>query len=51
METYLNIEGQECVKWSDENGDHSMLKSAWEELEAQKELGGTLGTNYAQGAN
>ena len=43
METYTNLDGVECVYWVDENGlQHSMLKSAWDELQAQKELGGTL---------
>ena len=40
METYLNTEGVECVKWTDENGvSHSVLKSTYDEQQAQQ-LGG-----------
>jgi hypothetical protein len=43
IEIYLNTAGQECVKWTDENGaGHSMLKSAYDELKAAKEASGTL---------
>ena len=31
METYLNLTGVECIAWIDEQGSHSMLKSAYEE--------------------
>ena len=36
METYLNANGVECVKWQDEQGSHSMLKSAYDEMQAQQ---------------
>ena len=34
METYLNLNGDECVVWTDESGMHSMLKSAYDEQQA-----------------
>ena len=34
MEIYQNLEGQECVTWTDEQGTHSMLKSAYDEMQA-----------------
>ena len=38
METYLNGLGVECVVWTDESGSmHSMIKEAYDELEAAKE--------------
>jgi hypothetical protein len=38
METYQNLNGEDCVKWTDENGvSHSMLKSAYDEQQAQQE--------------
>jgi hypothetical protein len=31
METYQNLNGEDCVKWTDENGvSHSMLKSTYD---------------------
>ena len=39
----VEIKGIEHVVISKGNGEYtSMLKSTWDELEAQKELGGTL---------
>jgi hypothetical protein len=35
METYLNTEGVECVTWTDEQGSHSMLKSAYDEMQVE----------------
>ena len=32
METYLNTNGIECVIWTDEQGTHSMLKTAYDEM-------------------
>ena len=32
METYVNANGVECVKWQDEQGSHSMLKSAYDAM-------------------
>jgi hypothetical protein len=32
METYLNLDGVECVTWTDEQGTHSMLKTAYDAL-------------------
>jgi hypothetical protein len=38
METYQNLAGQDCVAWTDEDGtSHSMLKSAYDEMIAQRE--------------
>ena len=35
MEIYLNTNEEECVIWTDENGQtHSMLKSAYDEQQA-----------------
>jgi hypothetical protein len=34
MEIYTNIDGVECVTWTDEQGTHSMLKSAFDEQQA-----------------
>ena len=32
IETYTTIDGVECVTWTDEQGTHSMLKSAYDTL-------------------
>lgn len=32
VETYLTIDGIECVTWTDEQGTHSMLKTAYDAL-------------------
>jgi hypothetical protein len=38
METYLNTEGVECVRWTDEQGNNcSMVKSAYDEMLEQAE--------------
>ena len=37
VETYLTIDGVECVTWTDEQGTHSMLKTAYDEMLAQAE--------------
>ena len=37
METYLNTNGDECVIWTDEQGMHSMMKYAYDEMLAQAE--------------
>ena len=43
VEIVVNSEGKECVVIDNGDGSFtSMLKSTWDELEAQKELGGTL---------
>lgn len=43
MQIYTNLQGEECVIVELEDGSTwSGLKSAWEEMQAQKELGGTL---------
>ena len=31
VETYLTVDGIECVIWSDEQGTHSMTKTAYDE--------------------
>jgi len=31
-ESYKTIDGVECVTWTDEQGTHSMLKSAYDTL-------------------
>jgi hypothetical protein len=36
METYLNTYGVECVRWEDEQGTHSMLKSAYDAIQAEQ---------------
>lgn len=36
IETYLTVDGVECVTWSDEDGTHSMTKAAHDEMEAAK---------------
>jgi hypothetical protein len=36
VETYTNIDGIECVTWTDERGTHSMFKSAYDELKANE---------------
>jgi hypothetical protein len=33
MEIYKNTEGTECVMWTDAEGSHSMLKSAYDEMQ------------------
>ena len=30
MEIYQNLNGEDCVTWTDEQGTHSMLKSAYD---------------------
>jgi hypothetical protein len=43
MEIIVDIHGNEIVVITNTDGSTaSMLKSTWDELEAQKELGGTL---------
>ena len=43
MEIYTNTNGVECVVIENEDGTTwSGLKSAWEEMQSQAELGGTL---------
>jgi hypothetical protein len=38
METYFNSLDEECVVWTDENGQtHSMLKSVYDEQQAALE--------------
>jgi hypothetical protein len=34
-ETYTTIDGIECVTWTDEQGTHSMTKTAYDEQQAQ----------------
>ena len=36
VETYLTIDGIECVTWTDEQGTHSMLKTAYDEMVASQ---------------
>jgi hypothetical protein len=36
MEIYQNTLGENYVIWTDENGMHSMLKSAYDELKANE---------------
>jgi hypothetical protein len=36
VETYLTVDGVECVAWTDEQGEHSMTREAYTAwLEAQ----------------
>lgn len=43
IEIYKNLAGEDCVSWVNEDGSGgSMLKSVWDELQAEKEEGGTL---------
>jgi hypothetical protein len=37
MEIYKNTEGTDCVRWTDAEGTHSMLKSTYDEMMAQSE--------------
>ncbi len=37
IETYTTINGDECVTWTDEQGTHSMLKTAYDEMLKQAE--------------
>ncbi len=37
IEIYENMLGEECVIWEDEQGLHSMLKSAYDEQQAAQE--------------
>jgi hypothetical protein len=36
METYLNLEGVECVTWTDELGTYSMTKEAYDKQQAEQ---------------
>ena len=37
METYENLDGVECVVWTDESGTmHSMTKAAYDEQQAEQ---------------
>jgi hypothetical protein len=36
METYLNLDGIECVSWTDEQGTHSMTKEAYDKQQAEQ---------------
>jgi hypothetical protein len=36
METYFNLDGIECVKWTDEQGTHSMYKSVFDRQQAEQ---------------
>jgi hypothetical protein len=31
---YQNLNGEDCVAWTDDQGDHSMLKSVYDEQQA-----------------
>lgn len=35
MEIYLNLDGIECVSWTDEQGTHSMFKWAYDEMQLE----------------
>jgi hypothetical protein len=35
IETYLTVDGVECVSWTDEHGTHSMTKAAYDEQQAE----------------
>jgi len=37
---YQNTIGEDCVMWTDEQGTHSMLKSAYDEMIAQQAQNG-----------
>jgi hypothetical protein len=36
IETFTNIDGIECVQWTDEQGNHSMLKDAYDKQQAEQ---------------
>ncbi len=36
METYLNLNGDECITWTDEQGTHSMTKEAYDKQQAEQ---------------
>ena len=36
IETYTTIDGLECVTWTDEQGQHSMTKAAYEAMQAEQ---------------
>ena len=38
IETYTTIDGVECVTWTDEQGTHSMLKSAYDTLPSNSSI-------------
>jgi hypothetical protein len=42
---YQNLNGEDCVAWTDDQGSHSMLKSAYDAQQA------TLAANSAPQAN
>lgn len=35
IEIYQNLNGDDCVAWTDEQGAHSMLKSVYDEQQAK----------------
>jgi hypothetical protein len=37
VENYKTIDGVDCVSWTDGQGTHSMLKTAYDEMLAQAE--------------
>jgi hypothetical protein len=37
VENYKTIDGIDCVTWTDEQGTHSMLKTAYDEMLKQAE--------------
>ena len=36
IETYTTLDGIECVKWTDEQGTHSMTKEAYDKQQAEQ---------------
>jgi hypothetical protein len=36
IETYKTIDGLECVAWTDEQGQHSMTKEAYDQQQAEQ---------------
>jgi hypothetical protein len=36
IETYTTIDGLECVTWTDEQGQHSITKDAYEAMQAEQ---------------
>jgi hypothetical protein len=36
IEIYQNLEGVDCVMWTDDYGMHSMLKTAYDAMQAEQ---------------
>jgi len=44
---YQNLNGEDCVAWTDEQGSHSMLKSAYDAQQASDTLPSNSSTPQA----